>query len=391
MRRVLANVPTYMIFDDHDVTDDWNLTREWREAVATSPTGRRFVANALAAYWLFQGWGNDPDSFDDALKGTVAGFLVGDRSVSAAEFEERLWSFDRWSYAVPTTPPAVVLDTRTQRSYDSERGAARLIGAGEQRRVLRLAREARAAGRGDPHSPLVLVSAVPVYGLELQERRQKFLADKVGPYEIDFEAWHSNLQGLVDFMRMLAEELSPTWCLLLSGDVHYGCNVRAGFWLEGHSLPLAQLVSSSLKHSGRLSRAGIELLGRIVSRQHERVGWDRPPRIGDRIAERVIAKAANTDSWNPDAPVFLAPTLARAIRIEQPPDYRETRLYVPPDGDASGSTLLAANNVGHVTLGEGKVTHRLIARTRAGTRVYEATMATGADVLAARNGRGARA
>ena len=90
------------------------------------------------------------------------------------------------------------------------------------------------------------------------------------------------------------------------------------------------LVSSSLKHSGSLSRAGIELLGRIVSRQHERVGWDRPPPIGDRIAERVIAKAANTDSWNPDAPVFLAPTLARAIRIEQPPDYRETRLYVPP-------------------------------------------------------------
>jgi hypothetical protein len=152
-----------------------------------------------------------------------------------------------------------------------------------------------------------------------------------------------------------------------------------------------QLVSSSLKHSGRLSRAGIELLGRIVSRQHERVGWERRPRIGDRIAERVIAKAANTDSWNPDAPVFLAPTLARAIHIDQPPDYRETRLYVPPDGDSSGSTLLAANNVGQVRLGAGEVTHRLIARTRAGTRVYEATMATGDDVLAAHNGRGARA
>jgi hypothetical protein len=386
-RRVLANVPTYMIFDDHDVTDDWNLTAEWREAVAASPTGRRFVANALAAYWLFQGWGNDPDSYDDALKGTVAGFLAGDPEVSAAAFEERLWSFDRWSYVAPTTPPAVVLDTRTQRSYDSERGAARLIGAGEQRRVLQLAREARANGRGDPQSPLVLVSAVPVYGLELQERRQKFLADKVGPYEIDFEAWHSNLQGLVDFMRMLAEDPTPPWCLLLSGDVHYGCNVQAGFWVGSRSLPLVQLVSSSLKHSGRLSRAGIELLGRIVSRQHERLGWDRPPRIGDRIAERVVAKAANTDTWNPDAPVFLAPKLARAIRIEQPPDYRETRLYVPPDGDGSGSMLLAANNIGHVTLRENELTHRLLARTRAGTRAYAATMPTGHDVLAALNGR----
>jgi hypothetical protein len=390
-RRVLANVPTYMIFDDHDVTDDWNLTAEWREAVAASPTGRRVVANALAAYWLFQGWGNDPDSYDDAFKGAVTGFLVGDRGVSAATFEERLWSFDRWSYVAPTTPPAVVLDTRTQRSYDSERGAARLVGPGEQRRVLQLAHEARATGRGDTESPLVLVSAVPVYGLELQERRQKFLADKVGPYQIDFEAWHSNLQGLVDFMRMLAEQSAPPWCLLLSGDVHYGCNVQAGFWVGSRSLPLVQLISSSLKHSGRISRAGIELLGRIVSRQHERVGWDRPPRIGDGIAERVIAKAANTDTWNPEAPVFLAPTLASAIRVEQQPDYRETRRYIPPDGDGSRSMLLAANNVGHVTLREGELTHRLLARTPSGTRVHEARMATGSDVLAALDGRTARA
>jgi hypothetical protein len=390
-RRVLANVPTYMIFDDHDVSDDWNLTAEWREAVAASPTGRRFVANALAAYWLFQGWGNDPDSYDDALKGTVAGFLAGDREVSAATFEERLWSFDRWSYVAPTNPPAVVLDTRTQRSYDSKRGAATLVGPGERRRVVQLAREARANGRGDPRSPLLLISAVPLYGLELQERRQKFLADKVGPYEIDFEAWHSNLQGLVDFMRMLAEHSAEPWCLLLSGDVHYGCNVQAGFWVGSRGLPLVQLVSSSLKHSGRLSRAGLELLGRIVSRHHERLGWERPPRVGDGIAERVIAKTANTDAWNPDAPVFLAPALARAIRIEQPPDYREMRRYVAPDGDGGGSMLLAANNVGHVTLRDGELTHRLLARTASGTRVHEATMATGNDVLAALDGRTERA
>jgi hypothetical protein len=50
VRRVLANIPTYMIFDDHDVTDDWNITREWRDRVSGSPGGRRMVASALAAY-----------------------------------------------------------------------------------------------------------------------------------------------------------------------------------------------------------------------------------------------------------------------------------------------------------------------------------------------------
>ena len=71
VRRVLANHPTYMIFDDHDVTDDWNLTSAWREGVHQNPTGRRFVANALAAFWAFQGWGNDPDLYDASFKDTT--------------------------------------------------------------------------------------------------------------------------------------------------------------------------------------------------------------------------------------------------------------------------------------------------------------------------------
>ena len=64
MRRLLANVPTYMIFDDHEVTDDWNLDAPWRRDVDRSPLGRRVMANGLAAFALFQGWGNNPDALD---------------------------------------------------------------------------------------------------------------------------------------------------------------------------------------------------------------------------------------------------------------------------------------------------------------------------------------
>jgi hypothetical protein len=52
-----------------------------REAIAGRSTGRRFVANALAAYWLFQGWGNDPDGSDETLKRTVAGPWIFGRNV----------------------------------------------------------------------------------------------------------------------------------------------------------------------------------------------------------------------------------------------------------------------------------------------------------------------
>ena len=60
VRRALANVPTYMVFDDHDVTDDWNIVRAWRDQVHTTPLGRRIITDALVAYAVFQDWGNDP-------------------------------------------------------------------------------------------------------------------------------------------------------------------------------------------------------------------------------------------------------------------------------------------------------------------------------------------
>jgi len=67
VRRALANVPTYMMFDDHEVTDDWNLNPIWRDRVYTSPLGRTILRNGLLAYALFQGWGNDPAKFERAI------------------------------------------------------------------------------------------------------------------------------------------------------------------------------------------------------------------------------------------------------------------------------------------------------------------------------------
>ena len=64
VRRVLANVSTLMIFDDHDVTDDWNLNPSWRDRVYTSPLGKAIVRNALMAYALFQDWGNRADRYN---------------------------------------------------------------------------------------------------------------------------------------------------------------------------------------------------------------------------------------------------------------------------------------------------------------------------------------
>ncbi len=41
VRRALANIPMYTIFDDHDVTDDWNLNQAWCLRVLGHPLGRK--------------------------------------------------------------------------------------------------------------------------------------------------------------------------------------------------------------------------------------------------------------------------------------------------------------------------------------------------------------
>jgi len=359
VRRVLANTPTYMIFDDHDVTDDWNLTARWRDRVHASPAGRRIVANALAAYWAFQGWGNDPGQFSQEFAGTICGHLADGGQGLAARFDDALWGFDQWSFSCPTTPVTVCLDTRTQRAYDSPEGGARLIGPAGLDRIACLVE-----GSGhDRTQPLLLVSPTPVCGLELAERRQKFLVGKVGPYRIDFESWHANLRGLTDLMDFLIRRLRLTTAVVLSGDVHYGMTVDVQFTLGDTTIHLAQLVSSGIKHSGTITKTILNLLGRLNRRCHERVGWAHPPALtrAQDVGRRVMLRPVSTDEWAPGAPVFLPPALARQLGISQHPDYREIRTYIRPAGPSS-SVLTGENNIGSVTVDRNKVTHVLLSR-----------------------------
>ncbi len=65
VRRALANIPSYMICDDHEITDDWNMTRDFCERVYGTPLGLRVVQNGLTAYAVCQAWGNTPEQFED--------------------------------------------------------------------------------------------------------------------------------------------------------------------------------------------------------------------------------------------------------------------------------------------------------------------------------------
>ncbi len=64
VRRALANVPTAMILDDHEITDDFNMLPIFCTGVYGSDLGSNIIRNGLAAYAVCQHWGNAPEQFE---------------------------------------------------------------------------------------------------------------------------------------------------------------------------------------------------------------------------------------------------------------------------------------------------------------------------------------
>ena len=63
--RLLANVPTYMIADDHEVTDDWNITGGWVDDADADDAWHAVVIHGMMANWVYQAWGNAAWPADD--------------------------------------------------------------------------------------------------------------------------------------------------------------------------------------------------------------------------------------------------------------------------------------------------------------------------------------
>ncbi|HEY0936358.1 MAG TPA: alkaline phosphatase D family protein [Trebonia sp.] len=58
VRWLFSVVPTAMIFDDHDVHDDWNISAAWRRQFAALPWWGQRIESAYQSYWVYQHLGN---------------------------------------------------------------------------------------------------------------------------------------------------------------------------------------------------------------------------------------------------------------------------------------------------------------------------------------------
>ena len=107
VRWLLSTVPSCMIFDDHDVIDDWNTSETWQRDIRATSWWRERILGGLTSYWVYQHLGNlSPGELaEDPLFTAVREASDGDAPERATEllrdFAERADldpSAARWSY-----------------------------------------------------------------------------------------------------------------------------------------------------------------------------------------------------------------------------------------------------------------------------------------------------
>ena len=58
IRWLLSTVPSVMIFDDHDVHDDWNTSEAWVRKMRSKFWWEERIVGAFMSYWIYQHLGN---------------------------------------------------------------------------------------------------------------------------------------------------------------------------------------------------------------------------------------------------------------------------------------------------------------------------------------------
>jgi hypothetical protein len=266
-RWLLSTLPSSMIFDDHDVRDDWNTSYEWKRDIEETDWWHDRIIAGLGSYWIYQHLGNlsPKERQDDELWQLVvshdddAELDLSDRLEAKCEQIYAEPESFRWSYARDIGDVrVVVVDAR----------AARVLGPDE--RELLDATEKRWLDeqlRGDVRH-LVIGTSLPFLlppGLHYLEAWNEAVAKGVwGQYAadlgerlrraVDLEHWGAFQGAFQDVARMVEEVADgkrgrpPETVTFLSGDVHhsYLAEVRREHWAG--SSRVVQAVCSPIRN-----------------------------------------------------------------------------------------------------------------------------------------------
>nr|WP_246415946.1 alkaline phosphatase D family protein [Nocardioides luti] len=129
-RWLLSTLPSAMIFDDHDIRDDWNTSWTWKQEMEATRWWHDRIVGGLASYWVYQHLGNlgPDDRAADPLWQRIVGHEGPDELDVTAELDALADRADqhpetyRWSFArdFDTQARLVVVDSRAARVLDPD-------------------------------------------------------------------------------------------------------------------------------------------------------------------------------------------------------------------------------------------------------------------------------
>jgi hypothetical protein len=327
VRWLFATVPSVMIFDDHEIIDDWNTSASWRRDMSGQPWWPERISSGLASYWVYQHLGNmSPDELAaDPLYAKVTavgdatellhGFGLSVDEPSSADNTDRPY---QWSFALDVgRTRLVMLDNRCNRVLTP--GRREMLPAGEWEWFVDQA-------HGD-YDHLVIGSSLPwlmppaIHHFEAWNERAAdspreriaARAEKVRRM-FDLEHWAAfvrSFDALGELFRRLGEGpaggrvgagpayAAPASISVLSGDVHHSYVARAdlgpGVHTPVHQLtcsPIHNQVPAFMRPFMRLSwsRAAADALRGVA----KSAGVRRPALSWERLAGPYFGNAIST-------------------------------------------------------------------------------------------------
>jgi phosphodiesterase/alkaline phosphatase D-like protein len=272
IRQVLAVIPTFMIFDDHEITNGWNTTPDWRTR-ALKHGLEQMLVDGLVAYWVYQGWGN-PAAQNEASNALTA--LMQEAAQSGEDALELLRAYMRkavyeeiaphWQYDIPTVPPIFVMDVRADRpailhNKDDADAPARIMSRQQMS-------ELQAWIKNHDTSTVLLVSSVPVllppligfaeYAMGVRPFHNtplRWLGHQIARIQkratrrMSFDHWPVFTATWRELAKLLSHRKHDI--VILSGDVHfsYAAAAQRGIFHSRKRATLFQLVASPFSNT----------------------------------------------------------------------------------------------------------------------------------------------
>ncbi len=264
IRWLFSNVSTSMLWDDHDMSDDWNISESWVEEMRERAWWHRRAIGCIASYWIYQHLGNlSPQALDedDIYKAVRGNQHAEEVLFEWAERIESTGSGARWSFCRDLNGTrAVFVDSRAGRVL--EEGNRQMVDAEEWEWIV-------AQTEGD-FDHLLIATTVPWLlspGLDRLEAWNEKVCDgahgKLAARQaerlrraVDFDHWGCFSRSFRDLRDLLGDVAAgrrgakPGSVVVLAGDVHHAYLCEVG-WPAGEAdgkAPIYQAVCSPYRN-----------------------------------------------------------------------------------------------------------------------------------------------